>query len=214
MDYQLEREVLTAAIKDAHKKGLVYFKAGNLSIRTDDNNVLIKPSGISYEEMTEKDLALVDINGKILSGDLAPSSETPMHTMIYRNFDHVKAVVHTHSENALTCAVTGTVIPIFCNEGIGFGGTIPVSDYAIPGSDAIAENAVKAFNGPPKVTGVLLCNHGAITIGSSMSEASMRAELLEKLAWVYVRAHTLGTVKTFTTERVQKIINHYMNMKK
>ncbi len=209
MDYLFEREVLTTAIKDMNKKGLIYFKSGNLSIRTQDNNVLIKPSGCSYEEMTAKDLALVDINGKRISGEFSPSSETPMHTMIYRTFDDVQAVVHTHSEHALICAITETEIPPFCNEILTFGGRIPLSEYAIPGTDEIAENAVKAFSGPPKVNGVLLRNHGAITVGSNMAEACMRAELLEKLASIYIQAKTMGSVNPLTSEQVEEIIEHY-----
>jgi len=214
MDYQKEREILTKAIKDAYKKGLVYYKSGNLSIRTEDNNVLIKPSGYSYENLTGKDLTLVDINGKVLSGEFAPSSETPMHTMIYKHFDNIKAVVHTHSENSLICAITNTEIPIFCNEGMGFGGRIPVSEFAIPGSIDIGKNAIKALEGPPQVTGIIIRNHGALTIGGSMAEACSRAEMLEKLASIYCRALSVGPVSTFSKERVQKIIDHYTNMKK
>ena len=214
MEHKIERETLIKAIRDIYEEGLVYGKSGNLSVRTKDNNVLIKPSGCSYAELTEKDLVLVDINGKKISGKFAPSSETPMHVMIYAHFENVKAVVHTHSENSLVCAITGTEIPIFCNEGIDFGGTIPVSGYAIPGSIAIGKQAVKALMGPPQVTGVILRNHGAITIGGSMPEACKRAIMLEKLASIYCRALSVGPVTNFSEEKVQDIIDHYVSLKK
>jgi L-ribulose-5-phosphate 4-epimerase len=214
MDYQLERDILTKAIKNMHKKGLVYFRSGNLSIRTDDNNILIKPSGRPYESLTAKDLALVDVNGKVLSGEFAPSSETPMHTMVYRSFEHVKAVVHTHSASALVCAITGTEIPIFSLEGLGFGGPIPITEFGIPGSDDIGEKVVKAFNGPPKVTGAILRNHGAITIGNNMAEACMRAELLDKLASIYIRALSFGNVTPITAKQINDIKEHYSKKKK
>jgi len=193
---------------------LVYFKAGNLSIRTTDNNILIKPSGISYDVLSSKDLALVDINGRRLAGELSPSSETPMHIKIYRAFDHVKAIAHTHSENAIVCSITNTQLPSICNELIGFGGVIPLADYAIPGTEEIGNNAVRALTGPPKVTGVLLRNHGAITIGNTMSEACMRAELLEKMASIYIKAKTMGEIYPLSADQIQKIIAHYSSSKR
>jgi L-ribulose-5-phosphate 4-epimerase len=213
MDYESERQILTEALKDMNKKGLVYGKAGNLSIRTNDNNVLIKPSGGSYEKLSEVDLALVDLDGKRLSGKYPPSSETPMHTMIYRHFENVKAIVHSHSENSLVCAITVKVIPIFCNEGIGFGGPIPVSEFAIPGTCEIGKNAVKALEGPPQVKGIIISNHGALTVGGSMAEACSRAEMLEKLASIYCRALAIGPVSSFSQERVREIIDHYSKKK-
>jgi L-ribulose-5-phosphate 4-epimerase len=214
MDYKTERAILTKALKDMNKKGLIYGKAGNLSLRTEDNNILIKPSGCSYEDLTENDLVLVDINGERLAGEFKPSSETPMHTMIYAHFKNVKAIVHTHSENSLVFAITGIEIPIFCNEGIGFGGTIPVTDFAIPGSKEIGRNAIEALEGPPSVKGIIIRNHGALTIGGTMDEACNRAEMLEKLTSIYCRALLIGKVETFSHERVDEIISHYASQKK
>jgi len=213
MNYENERQVLLDAIKKAHQNGLVYYMAGNLSIRTPDNNVLIKPSGRSYEEMTAEDLVLVDLDGNVLAGKHRPSSETPMHTMVYREIEHVQAIVHTHSEHALICAITNTEIPPFCNELLGFGGLIPLAEFAIPGTIEIGKNAVKALQGPPQVKAALLPNHGAIAIGETMAEAFMRAHVLEKMASVYIQAKSMAPVEALSSEQVENIIEHYSKKK-
>lgn len=213
MDHKKERLELLEAIKKAHKDGLVYYKAGNLSIRTADNHVLIKPSGRSYEEMTAEDLVLVDLDGNVLSGNYRPSSETPMHTMVYREIEYVQGIVHTHSEHALICAITGTEIPPICNELLGYGGSIPLAEFAIPGTIEIGKKAVEALKGPPKVKAALLPNHGAIAVGESMAEAYMRADVLEKMASIYIQAKSMGEIYPLSEQQVKDIIAHYSNKK-
>jgi L-fuculose-phosphate aldolase len=214
MDYKKERDTLRDAIHANHKLGLIYLKSGNLSIRTPDNNVLIKPSGCNYENVTSENLSLVDINGKQIGGELPPSSETPMHTMIYRAFPKINAIVHTHSTYALICAITNTEVPVFCNEGTGIGGRLRVAEYGAPGTQTIGENAIKALNGTPTVKAALLKNHGAIAIGANMEEACRVAQYVEKLCMIYTKAKALGPITTMTDEQIQEIKDTYLALKK
>ena len=214
MDYKKERDILRDAIHEMHKLGLIYLKSGNLSIRTPDNNVLIKPSGCDYDDLTSEALALVDIEGNHIGGDFAPSSETPMHTMIYKAFPKINAVVHTHSTYVVICAITETEVPVFCNEGLGIGGRIPVSNYGPPGTVTIGERAIEALSGPPAVRGAILKNHGAIAIGANMAEACDLAQTIEKLCLIYTKAKQLGPVTVMTDAQIQEIKDTYMALKK
>ncbi len=210
MKYLEERKVLIRAIQQMHQIGLIYLKSGNLSVRTPDNYVLIKPSGCSYEEIREEDLSLVNLRGEQVYGKLPPSSETPMHTMIYKAFPEVNAVVHTHSPYAIICSITGTEIPVFCNESLEVGGKIPVSEYGLPGTMEIGNRVIEVLKGPPAVKAAILKNHGAIVIGADMDEACRLAQLIEKLCMIYTKAKALGPVTTITDAQVKEIKEIYI----
>jgi L-ribulose-5-phosphate 4-epimerase len=171
--------------------------------------VVIKPSGISYEAMTAADVVVVDLEGHVVEGERAPSSETPMHTRIYREFPEVNAVVHTHSRYALAFAVLGRGIPVFCNEFLFLGGPLPVADYACAGTEAIGRAAVAALKGPPPVKGVLLRNHGALAVGAGLDEASDVAATIEILAQVYHLALQVGEPTLMSEAQIAELREVY-----
>lgn len=207
--YSSIREDLLRTTRTLYRKGLIYMKSGNVSARASSDHIAIKPSGISYEMLTAADVVIVDLEGRVVEGDRAPSSETPMHTRIYREFPDVNAVVHTHSRYALAFAVLGREIPIFCNEFLFIEGPIPVTDYACAGTEAIGQAAVAALKGPPPVKGTLLRNHGALAVGADLAEASLVARTLEILAEIYHLALQVGDPVLLTEAQVSELREVY-----
>lgn len=188
-------EVLEVA-KWMDQKGLVVGTSGNVSqrLREPDGRelVAITPSGRQYDSMKAEDIVLVDMEGKRVEGELAPSIETMLHLGIYKARKKVCAIVHTHAVFGSVIAVTGKEVPCLLDDQVTFlGGEIKVADYALPGSPELANNAVAAL-GPRNA--VVLANHGTITVARNLREAFNNCELLEKTARVYVLAMCLGAL--------------------
>ena len=111
MKYQSIREEVLETVVKATEVDLIRLSAGNVSARFEDDLVAITPSGVKYRGMTPEDISIVDLDGKLIDG-LRPSSETPMHTAIYRSLPHVHSICHTHSPFAMTFAMLGEEIPL------------------------------------------------------------------------------------------------------
>lgn len=168
--------------------GLVVGSAGNLSVRLDDR-VLITPTGVAYDQLVPSDICLVDLESGRSTGDLRPSSEFPMHRLVYRS-TAAKAVVHTHSTAAVTVSIAADELPAVHYSILQLGGTtVRVAPYQTFGSDDLAASALAALRDR---TGALLQNHGAITYGSQLAEAYLRAQFLEWMCDIYVRSQALG----------------------
>jgi L-fuculose-phosphate aldolase len=180
--------------------GLVKGTSGNISVRVGDE-VVITPGSVPYEEITPEGLAIVDLDGNAISGG-RPSSETPLHTLVYRETD-AAAVVHTHSIYATTLACTVDALPAVHYMIHAFGGdAIEVSDYERFGSDELAA-AVHAALGERR--GVLLRNHGAVVHGPTLSRAYDLAVLLEWLAELYWRASVFGEPRILSHEQLEEV---------
>nr|MDO8063073.1 class II aldolase/adducin family protein [Candidatus Freyrarchaeum guaymaensis] len=191
MDEEVRRvgEEIVRVARDMLRSGLVEGTSGNVSARVGDR-VLITPSSVDYMEMTVGDLVLLDLEGEVVEGVRAPSSEKPMHLRVYRARGDVKAVIHTHSVYASVLAVLRKPLPPLIDEFIfKFGGRIEVADYGLTGSEELAENAVRALGNR---AAVLLANHGALCCGKSPTHALELAKSLERTAKVYVIASILG----------------------
>ncbi|HTT93598.1 MAG TPA: class II aldolase/adducin family protein [Solirubrobacterales bacterium] len=180
--------------------GLVKGTSGNISVRVGDE-VVITPGSVPYEEITPQGLAIVDLDGNHLGGG-RPSSETPLHTLVYRETD-AAAVVHTHSIYATTLACTVDELPAVHYMIHAFGGdAIEVSDYERFGSEELAA-AVHAALGERR--GVLLRNHGAVVHGPTLRRAYDLAVLLEWLAELYWRASVLGEPRILSHEQLEEV---------
>lgn len=189
-------EVLEIA-RRIDQKGLVVGTSGNVSQRFQDPDgrelVAITPSGRHYDTMNAEDIVLVDMQGKHVEGESAPSIETMLHIGIYKARKKVCAVVHTHAVYGSVIAVTGSEIPSLFDDQVALlGGEIRVAAYGIPGSLELARNAVEALGSR---NAVVLANHGTVTVGRNLREAYDNCELLEKTAKVYVLARTIGEVR-------------------
>ena len=187
---QLKEEVFQANL-DLVKHNLVIFTWGNASaIDREKGLVVIKPSGVSYDDMKASDMVVIDLKGNIVEGDLNPSSDTPTHLEIYKAFPEVGGVVHTHSTYATAWAQAGQPIPIIgTTHADYFYGDIPVTRDMNPGE---IENEyekltgtviIETFNGrnPMHTPGVLVKNHGPFSWGKNAHDAVHNSVVMEEV---------------------------------
>ena len=175
--------------------------AGNLSIRLGDT-VVMTPTGINYDQITERNICVLDAEGTVLDGDGARSSEWPMHRRIYDLTD-AGAVVHTHSPFAVAMSTVCDELPAVHYAVLRLGGpTVRVAPYTTFGSDGLAGVAAEALDGR---FAALLQNHGAVAYGVSIDEAYDRALLLEWLAEVYWRARLAGSPRILSDAELDEV---------
>lgn len=191
MHEQLKKTVCDANIElQTHK--LVIYSWGNVSgIDHKTGTVAIKPSGVSYDDLTPDKMVLLDLDGNIVEGNFKPSSDTPSHLELYRNFKTIGGVCHTHSVNATMWAQANREIPCLgTTHADFFYGPVPVTDIMTP--EEIKTNyelntgkvIVRRFAGldPLKISAVLVANHGPFTWGKTPADAVEAAVVLEQVA--------------------------------
>ena len=198
---KLKEEVLKANLL-LPKYNLVTFTWGNVSgIDRERGLIVIKPSGVEYDEMKAEDMVVVDMNGSIVEGSLRPSCDTPTHIELYKAFPNIKGVVHTHSRMATSFAEAGLSIrPFGTTHADYFYGEIPCtrclskdeieSEYERNTGVVITET-FKDLD-PDAIPGVLVRNHGPFTWGTSPSNAVHNAAVLEEVAYMAYYAMTLN----------------------
>lgn len=186
------REEVLEANRELVRKGLVLYTFGNASgILRDEGIVVIKPSGVPYEKMTPEHLVITNLDGKVLEGNLRPSSDLPTHLELYKSFPGIGGVVHTHSEYATAWAQARREIPCFgTTHADYFHGPVPVTE-PMPDNEIAGEYErntgsaiVRAFLGknPDTTPGVLVANHGPFTWGRDAGVAAHNAVILESIA--------------------------------
>ena len=191
------------------RNDLVAWTSGNASARDPSSGlVVIKPSGVRYEELRPDLLVVVDPAGKVVDGDLAPSSDTLAHLAIYRDLSDVNGVVHTHSTFATAFAAVGRAIPV-CLTAIAdeFGGEIPCAGYAPVGGDDIGRAVVNGLGSSPAI---LLRNHGVFTVGPSAEAAVKTAVMVEDAARTMFFALQLGTPVEIPADEVERAHRRYV----
>ena len=183
------------------KNGLVQWTSGNVSGRDKETGyVVIKPSGLSYEKMTAGDMVVVDLDGKVIEGELAPSSDTASHLYVYKHRDDVFGMVHTHSNYATAFAAVGKTIPAcLTNIAENFGEGIPLGAYAPIGGESIGAEIVRSIGDS---TAILMKNHGVFTIGPSPMSALKSAIVAEDVAKTYWLALQVGDPTILGAEEV------------
>jgi L-ribulose-5-phosphate 4-epimerase len=190
------------------KQGLVTMTSGNVSGRDPETGyVVIKPSGMSFEEMRPADMIVTDSQGNVVEGDLKPSVDLGNHLYIYRHRSDINGIVHTHSNYATSFAVLGQPIPsdltAIADE---FGGEIPCSDYADNQGDNIGRAILTAIT---KAPAVLLRNHGVFAFGPSPAAALKAAVMVEDVAKTVHLALLRGTPKELPPEEIGKWWDRY-----
>lgn len=192
------------------RHNLVVMTSGNVSGRDPETNlVVIKPSGYSYEKLTPQDLVILDLDGKVVEGHLAPSVDTETHLYIYRNRPDVFGVSHTHSTYASVFAVLGRPIPACLTATGMLGGEVPLGDYVHIGGKEIGEEVVKKIG---KSLAIIMQNHGVFTIGSNATEAAKMAVEVENIANITYHALLMGSPLLLSQERVDYVANIYKNV--
>lgn len=193
------------------KNNLVTWTGGNLSGRDPETGyVVIKPSGVRYEDLRPEHMIVLDLDGQILEGDLKPSSDTASHLYIYRHRADVNGVVHTHSRYATAFAALGRPIPVYLTAHADeFGCPIPCGGFALIGGEDIGRVVLESI-GPSRA--VLLKNHGVFTVGPDAEAAVKAAVMVEDVAYTVWLALQMGQPDEIPEEDVAKLHYRYTNV--
>jgi L-ribulose-5-phosphate 4-epimerase len=192
---------------------LVVWTAGNVSARVPGEDLMvIKPSGVSYDELTPENMIVCDLDGKIVEGDLSPSSDTAAHAYVYRHMPEVGGVVHTHSTYASAWAARGEPVPcVLTAMADEFGGEIPVGPFALIGDDSIGRGIVETLTGSNSPA-VLMRNHGVFTIGKDAKAAVKAAVMAEDVARTVHLARQHGEPQPIAERDIAALYDRYQNV--
>ncbi len=203
------KEELVQLHLELPKNNLVVWTSGNVSGRDSGSGlVVIKPSGIRYEELSLEDMVVIDLDGRVVEGRHKPSSDTFAHVYVYRHRPDVNGVVHTHSTFATAWAAVGRPIPpVLTAISDEFGGPIPVGGYAKIGGDEIGKEIVRSIGNSPAI---LMKNHGVFTIGKTPEAAVKAAVMVEDVARTVFYALQLGEPDEIPAEEVARAHRRYL----
>ena len=206
------REEVAALHAELPRNELVVWTAGNVSARVPGADLLvIKPSGLAYDEVGPDRMVVTDLDANLVEGDLAPSSDTAAHAYVYRHLPHVNGVVHTHSTYATAWAARGEPIPcVLTMIADEFGGDIPVGPFALIGDDAIGQGIVETLAGH-RSPAVLMRNHGVFTIGRTPRAAVKAAVMCEDVARTVHVARQIGTPLPIAPADVDSLYHRYQH---
>lgn len=193
------------------KYNLVTWTNGNISaIDRNQKLVVVKPSGVKYEDLTPKKMVVVDLEGNVIEGDLLPSSDIISHLYIYKNMHKVGGIVHTHSTFATAFAAIGKPIPVYLTaHGDEFGGPIPCGDFALIGGEEIGRTIVEKIG---SCSAILLKNHGVFTVGANPEKAVKSAVMVEDIARTVWHALQMGIPDQIPEDQVKKLFYRYQNI--
>jgi L-ribulose-5-phosphate 4-epimerase len=186
----LREEVLEKA-KQMVIDGLAYESGGNISaIDAQKGLIAITPSAIEYRKMKVEDIVVIDKQGNVVDGVYKPTSETPLHTIFYRERPDIGAVVHTHAPYASVFAVIGEPVPMIVTEAaLCIGGPVEVAPYRRPGTEELSQVALEVMG---EGVAVLLGQHGLITVGPSLGDAYSTTLATEISARLAITARAIG----------------------
>ena len=192
---------------------LVVWTAGNVSARVPGQDLLvIKPSGVSYDDLTPANMVVCDLQGRVVEGEHAPSSDTEAQAYVYREMPHVGGVVHTHSTYAAAWAIRGEPVPCvltMCADE--FGGEIPIGPFAIIGDDSIGRGIVETLRGS-RSSAVIMRNHGVFSVGPTARKAVAAAVMCEDVARTVHVARQLGEPVAIPERQVTSLFDRYQNV--
>jgi L-fuculose-phosphate aldolase len=188
--WDAEKNDIIQTARRLTQTNLISGTSGNVSMKLTDKNgrkfIAITPSSYQYDLLEIGDIAIVDMEGRQIDGNLKPSIEMSLHLEIYRKRPNITAIIHTHSVYATSVAVAGLNIPpVLDDQVVYLGGEIKVSKHALPGSKAMVKNVVSALGDK---NAVLIANHGALCTGNNLINAYDNCHLLERLAEIYIHA--------------------------
>jgi L-ribulose-5-phosphate 4-epimerase len=189
---------------------LVAWTAGNVSGRDPGSGlIVIKPSGVLFDELTPENMAIVDLDGNIIEATLGPSTDTASHLSIYKHRPDVNGIVHAHSNYATAFAAVGKSIPV-CLTAIAdeFGTTIPCAPYVRIGDQEIGETVAREIG---KSVAILMKQHGVFTIGTTVQKALKAAVMVEDIAKTVWLAMQVGQIEELPVEEIAANYDRYQN---
>ena len=208
----LRREVCALHL-ELPRNNLVAWTSGNLSARIEGEDLmLIKPSGVSYDDLTPESLVVCDFHGSVVEGDYAPSSDAATHGYVYRELPEIGGVAHTHSAYATAWAIHGEPIPcVMTAMADEFGGEIPVGPFALIGDETIGHGIVETLAGHHS-RAVLMRAHGVFTVGATARDAIKAAVMCEDVARTVHLARVLGDVVPLDPDDIEALHDRYQNV--
>ncbi|MFB7950176.1 L-ribulose-5-phosphate 4-epimerase [Kitasatospora phosalacinea] len=210
-------ELIRRQVCDLHRElvryQLVVWTAGNVSARVPGEDLLvIKPSGVDYDELTPENMILCDLDGNVVEGEHAPSSDTAAHAYVYRHRPDVGGVVHTHSTYASAWAARGEAVPcVLTAMADEFGAEIPVGPFALIGDDSIGRGIVETLAGH-RSPAVLMKSHGVFTIGKDAKAAVKAAVMCEDVARTVHVSRQLGEPLPIAQADIDRLNHRYQNV--
>ena len=187
-----------------HDNRFVAATDGNLSVRLDENRLLVTPTCMSKGMMRPADMVIVDMDGNRLKGKRRVSTEIGMHLLIYRLRPDVRGIVHAHPPTATGFAASGFDLnrPLVCEVVVGLG-SIPLARYGTPGTPELTDALEPLI---PNHDAILMANHGVVTFGSSLENAYMKMETVEHFARIALVTHLLGHEQPLGEKEVEKLV--------
>ncbi|MEU4719012.1 L-ribulose-5-phosphate 4-epimerase [Nonomuraea dietziae] len=207
------REIVCELHAELVRNNLVAWTAGNVSGRIPGEDLfVIKPSGVSYDELTPASMVVCDLDGNLVEGEHAPSSDTAAHAYVYRHMPEVGGVVHTHSTYASAWASRNEAIPcVLTAMADEFGGEIPIGPFALIGDDSIGQGIVRTLK-DHRSPAVLMRNHGVFTIGKDPRAAVKAAVMCEDVARTVHIARQLGDPLPIPQADIDRLYDRYQNV--
>ena len=210
------REVVARLHAELPRWELVVWTAGNVSqrVRVDggEDLLVIKPSGVTYGELTPEAMVVCDLDGNLVDGTRSPSSDTAAHAYVYRHMPQVGGVVHTHSTYATAWAARGEEVPcVLTMMADEFGGPIPIGPFALIGDDSIGRGIVETLSGS-RSRAVLMRNHGPFTIGRDAKDAVKAAVMVEEVARTVHISRQLGELIPIAQSDIDSLYARYQNI--
>ena len=207
------RETVARLHAELPRWELVVWTAGNVSQRlTSAPLFVIKPSGVTYDELTAESMVVCDLDGNLVDGTRNPSSDTAAHAYVYRNMDRVGGVVHTHSTYATAWAARAEPVPcVLTMMADEFGGDVPVGPFALIGDDSIGKGIVDTLSSS-RSPAVLMRNHRPFTIGKDAQAAVKAAVMVEEVARTVHISRQLGEPTRIPQEQIDSLYDRYQNV--
>ena len=179
--------------------------SGNLSVRLDQERLLVTPTGMSKYLMRAADMVIVDLEGRQLAGSRKVTSELSMHLAVYHDREDIAAVIHSHPPIATAFACTGRGLDqMLCQEAVMTLGTVPLAEYATTGTSEVAASLAPFLL---HHDAILMANHGAVSYGNTLLEAFQRMETVEHLAQIALVTHQLGAARILEQEKIDQLRN-------